>query len=182
MSKMPDHIQRDIRHNWHRHVMQFWPEVYNAARTGNIDAVAKQLLADQSRLKSYAFRVLALDLMCASFPKGQQPPDAVVKVMKAALGLPEDHQVGGWMVHPWRDGVADGRGDPVCKSVSAKSWISRRKTSSSVPQVFSEIIFRGKGTSAPTSPCEQPYCQGEGIMKKTLPVLMAAVMIVGSGP
>jgi hypothetical protein len=139
----------DIRQNWHRRVTQFWGEVYNPPPGTDM---AEQLLKDRDWLKPHVFRALALDFMCATFPEGSPPPDALVNVMKAALGLPEDHQPGGWMVHPWRNVSADGRGDPDREAQIAcffadieyfkqqKKWMSHKELAHRVSREMQRTI------------------------------------------
>jgi hypothetical protein len=48
------------------------------------------------RKPSYTDRCRALDLMCASFPEGHPPPDALLELMRWVLRLPAGHTIGGW--------------------------------------------------------------------------------------
>jgi hypothetical protein len=108
VSELPE----EKRRNWHRRITQWWMDVYSPPPGVND---AEQLLKDRDRFKPHVFRALALDLMCESFPEGHPPPEPILKLMKAALDLPEDHELGGWAVHPWRSGndvLPDGRGSP----------------------------------------------------------------------
>jgi hypothetical protein len=95
MTDEPENMMdRDHRLNWHRWVRQFWP-----GYRGPVEQTAGRLVADRSRIKPHVFRKMALDLMCASFPEDHPPPEALVKLMKCALDLPENHEVGGWAVY-----------------------------------------------------------------------------------
>ena len=55
----------------------------------------------------HVLRKMTLDLVCASFPENHPPPDAIVELLRRALDLPKDHEIGGW---PLTAGTRDDRG------------------------------------------------------------------------
>jgi hypothetical protein len=50
-------------------------------------------------LSDYEMRALTLDLVYANWPQGHWPPAALTALLKTVLGLPDDHQVGGWPLY-----------------------------------------------------------------------------------
>jgi hypothetical protein len=121
----PAWLAERIAKNWHRTTpLQFWPEVSGAPQYGSAEERATQLIAIYEKqtgqpeglwsIPKHALRRLALDLMCASFPPNHPPSDILVRLMKLALSLPFDHDVGGWVLDLTGDGkrVRDGRGRP----------------------------------------------------------------------
>jgi hypothetical protein len=78
----------------------------------------KKLLRDveskcgEGVFSEYEQRALTLDLVHACWPNGSRPPAELVILLKKALKLTDNHQVGGWMVY-FKDEhghVQDGRG------------------------------------------------------------------------
>jgi hypothetical protein len=114
--------------NWHTWVTQFWSEVHQphgtveeqTARLAAIYAEQRGKPLNRWRPKRHVLRKLALDLMCANFPEGRPPPEALVTLMRRALDLPEDHEVCSW---PVAAGAWDDRGDPDHKARSAAMQI-----------------------------------------------------------
>jgi hypothetical protein len=73
---------------------------------GGVDTVAQraeQLMAmvNNQEVDDYQLRCSALDLMCASFPLDHPLPKALIRVMKLALKLPENHHTGRWWDDFW---------------------------------------------------------------------------------
>jgi hypothetical protein len=86
---------------------------------GGVDTVAQraeQLMAmvNNQEVDDYQLRCSALDLMCASFPLDHPLPKALIRVMKLALKLPENHHTGRWWDDFWtpEGRVKDRRGNP----------------------------------------------------------------------
>jgi hypothetical protein len=61
----------------------------------------------QWRPPRHVLRRLVLDLICESLAKGNGPSPALITLMKLALDLPENHNVGSW---PLTAGMRDDRG------------------------------------------------------------------------
>jgi hypothetical protein len=126
--KMRAEFERKVRDNWHTWVTQFWSEVHQPH--GTVEEQTARLAAIYAEQKGkplsawhpprHMLRKLALDLMCANFPEGHPPPDALVALMRRALDLPEEHVVGAW---PLFAGTWDDRGDPDHEARSAAMQI-----------------------------------------------------------
>jgi hypothetical protein len=93
-------------------------EVLQRLRGLTVDKAAEELLTimkDDKGLKvltRHERKCVALDLVCESFPSGYAPSQELIEVLRTALDLPEDHEVGLWA--KGRKGkhghFADGRG------------------------------------------------------------------------
>lgn len=113
----PSWLEEYSKRNWHKSVTQFWAEVTDphgsveemAERLATIYAEERGKALNRWRVKRHVLRKLTLDVVCASFPAGTPPPDAIVQLLKRALDLPESHQIGAWPVDA---GKWDDRGDP----------------------------------------------------------------------
>jgi hypothetical protein len=113
-----DALEREIEHDWHTWVTQFWGSEVGGPR-GTVEEQTAKLAAIFGEQrgkplgawhpKRHVLRKLALDIMCANFPDGCPPSQALVTLMRRALDLPDDHDVGGW---PMTAGTWDDRGDP----------------------------------------------------------------------
>jgi hypothetical protein len=86
--------------------MREWDEVYHVR--GTVEERAEKIAADFAK-NTPVMRKLTLDLVYASFPPGHPPPMPVMELLRRALDLPDDHDVGGW---PTIAGKRDPRGGP----------------------------------------------------------------------
>jgi hypothetical protein len=110
-------VDKLLRAHWHKSVTGAWTWIAaprgtveeRTARLADIYAEQRGKPLGQWRPRRHVLRKLALDLMCANFPDGHPPPDALVTLMQRALDLPEKHVVGAW---PLEAGTWDDRGDP----------------------------------------------------------------------
>jgi hypothetical protein len=71
-----------------------------APQSGSVEERADQLIAILANggfeKAPHLLQALAWDLVVASFPKGQAPPKSVERLAVLALGLPPEHEAGGW--------------------------------------------------------------------------------------
>jgi len=112
--ELPAWMDEDMEKNWHRYVRQFWPQIPGGSHFGTEEQAADKLCRHYEKskklaranwpIKRHVLNALVLDLVCASFPEGHPPPESLVRVMKAALDLPADHDIGGWVFNDARDG------------------------------------------------------------------------------
>jgi hypothetical protein len=103
---------------WHQYVLENWDKVKGVPSGARVPALTEKLLTTMRNDKSlkvltqHERKCLALDLVCASFPHDRPPSWDLVEVLKMALDLPEDHDVGYWALgRRGKHGhFADGRG------------------------------------------------------------------------
>jgi hypothetical protein len=160
----PDAPSREVTElalkDWHRVVpLQFWMEVDGAPQLGSAAERAERLVSilkeKPCAFSDHILRALALDLMCASFPSDHAPPEALVSLMKRALGFSEKHEVGGWMLnHVDNDGrIKDRRGNPDVEAWMAATIIEREHIRAngkpiSLRKLLKEVKLRLPGYSA----------------------------------
>ena len=118
LKKFKSDFHRDVPLRWwaELHELQ-WPNEPPTRGTNKQRAeklietfdLQKDIAPGLKKVKDHILRKLTLDLICASFPEGHPPPNELVSLLKRALGLPESHKVGGWLVtHGMRDYRAGG--------------------------------------------------------------------------
>jgi hypothetical protein len=114
---MPAELAALVAEDWHRRILQFYGDGAGKSVARRLEDLLNQIEREQAaapnRKSKYTTRAQALDLMCASFPAGHPPPEALVHLMRLLLGLPSDHGVGGWVIELGAPGkVSDRRGAP----------------------------------------------------------------------
>jgi hypothetical protein len=86
----------------------FWPEIVNVPGA-TVEAKAKHLAARKADFPAHMWRKLLLDLVVDITPLDKPVPNTLVALLQDALGLPENHDVGGWPLTAKSD---DNRGNP----------------------------------------------------------------------
>ncbi|MGX1348223.1 hypothetical protein AB7M49_001799 [Bradyrhizobium elkanii] len=91
---------------------QFWSEIINV-RGVTVEEKARALAAVQAKperkMPSHVLRKLLLDLVVDITPLDEPVPETLIALLRDELGLPANHQVGGW---PVTAGMHDDRGKP----------------------------------------------------------------------
>ena len=99
---------RPPRGTWRKIVAAGTAEERAAARAAKLAAIYdEQRRNDKWLVKQHVLRKMTLDLVCEAFPPGHPPPDAILDLLRRALELPDDHEVGDW---PLTAGLRDDRG------------------------------------------------------------------------
>jgi hypothetical protein len=86
----------------------FWPQVIGSFG-GTVEEKAVQLAAQKEQIPPNVWRKLLLDLVVDITPLDKPVPATLIALLRDALGLPENHKVGGW---PLTAGMSDDRGKP----------------------------------------------------------------------
>lgn len=112
--ELPSYIIEEMNKNWHRAAREFWGIFPGAPKFCTDEQAADELRSHYEQsgkvtratwpIKRHVLNALVLDLICASFPEGHPPPESLLKVMKAALDLPADHDISSWVLNDGRDG------------------------------------------------------------------------------
>ena len=84
----------------------FWPEI-TSVPGATVEEKAAHLAARKADFSSHVWRKLLLDLVVDITPLDKPVPDTLIALLRDALGLPENHDVGGWVLtagmgRPWR--------------------------------------------------------------------------------
>jgi hypothetical protein len=86
----------------------FWSEIINVPGA-TVEEKAVLLAPHKADLPAHVWRKLLLDLVQDITPLDKPVPNTLIALLRDALGLPEDHDVGGW---PLTAGMDDDRGRP----------------------------------------------------------------------
>src|SRR4029077_15406906 len=73
----------------------FWPEVINVPGA-TVEEKAKHLAARKAQIPPHVLHMLLLDLVQDITPLDKPVPRTLIALLRDALDLPENHDVGGW--------------------------------------------------------------------------------------
>jgi hypothetical protein len=99
----------------------FWSEVIGVPGA-TVEEKAVYLATRKAQVPSQVWRKLLLDLVVDITPLDRPVPNTLIALLQDALGLPENHNVGGW---PLSAAMNDDRGKPDHEARECASLIDR---------------------------------------------------------
>jgi hypothetical protein len=107
----------------------FWSEVINVPGA-TVEEKAAHIAARKAQIRPHVLHKLLLDLVVDITPLDKPVPRTLIALLRDALGLPENHDVGGW---PLTAGMRDDRGAPdhearECASLIDRTYIEKQLT------------------------------------------------------
>jgi hypothetical protein len=109
--------------------MYFWPEVINVPGA-TVEEKAVHLAARKAQILPHVWRKLLLDLVVDITPLDMPVPNTLIALLRDALELPENTEVGGWVLTA---GMRNDRGAPdhearECASLIDRNYLDKQLT------------------------------------------------------